>query len=185
LRLGKEAAVRVVNEKREDLVRRFAQDLDGAAAAEQKALAAAERTANEPWDERVEAAAMTVAQARQKRLAYIQANLDRLLTEMAQPARDWPQRVREALDRLHAVAREYEQLGMPMERLAREVGRDARMPDNPLDVRAIRRMTTVELHAPVPAQAAGVKISVFDDPDDEIRETARARFIAENEGRAA
>lgn len=185
LRRAKATAVRAVNEKREALVARLAEDLDGCANTEQKGLAAAEKKASEPWDARVEAAGRIVAQARQRREAFIGANADRLLAEMAAPARDWPERARAALEQLEAVAVEYDHIGAPIERLAREAGRQLRVPDNPIDLRPVRQMLAADLHAPIPDQIHGIRISPLDDPDDEVRQMARARFIRDNEGRAA
>lgn len=180
LQAGKTAAVRAVQAAREALVTRLAEDLDGAATNEQRAVAAAEKKAAEQWDARVEAAGRIVTQARQRREAFIGANADRLLAEMAAPARDWPERARAALEQLQAVAVEYDQIGGPIERLAREAGRQLRVPDNPIDLRPIRQMLAADLHAPVPAEVHGIRIVPTDDPDDEVREAARARarFVA-------
>ncbi len=79
VRRDKESAVREVNAAREALVQRLAQDLDGSAATEQKALAAAERKAGEPWDARVEAAGRIIEEAWRKRGAYLTANVARVV----------------------------------------------------------------------------------------------------------
>ncbi len=134
LREAKEIAVRDVAAKREALVGALAEDLDGSAAANtaQKALQVAEKRASEPWTEKAEAASRLVEKARQKRAAYINANIDALISEMSVPALDWPERARAALDALDEVAREYSLLGNPIEQLAREAGRPGvRVPINP------------------------------------------------------
>lgn len=79
------------------------------------------------------------------------------------------------------IAADYDRLGGPLERLAREAGRPLRYPDNPLSVKEVQRMAGASLHAPIPASVATARISRLDDPDDEIREVARARFVAEHE----
>lgn len=151
-------------------------------------MTAAQRTAAEPWDQRIEAAGRIVEQARRKRGVFLTNNIDALLAEMSSPAVKWPERAREALEALYTVAREYDVIGGPIERLAQEAGLQAvRVPLNPLErfVSDLNRMRQVSLHAPVPATVTPAQIDPLDDPDDEVRETARARFVADDERRPA
>ncbi len=180
LRAGKEQAARDVAEARGALVAALERDLDASASQEQKALQAAEKRASEPWSEKIEAAGRLVAQAQRKRGEFIAARIDDLLAEMAAPAAAWPDRARQALDQLREVMDEYERIGMPLERLAREAGRQVRIPDNPLDRHLLTRQAGVALHAPLPAGVKPVQIDPLDDPDDAKREAARARFREQN-----
>ncbi|MDP8909090.1 MAG: hypothetical protein M3N47_08220 [Chloroflexota bacterium] len=100
---------------------------------------------------------------------------------MTAPAVDWPERAHKALEAVYAVAREYDQIGGPMERLAREAGMTAiRVPISPLQryESDINRMRRMELHAPIPSTVAPAQIDPLDDPDDDdVRETARAAWF--------
>ncbi len=182
LRDAKGAAARGVVKAHEALVSALESNLDGspAATAAEKALEKARKAANQPWDAKAEAAGRLATQARQKRGEFITVRIDDLIAEMAEPARTWPARAREALERLAAVAAEYDAIGGPIERLAREAGRDLRLPDNPLDTRQIRRQAASKLHAPIPAPGR----MALDPPPEGFEElgvspsgNAHARFV--------
>jgi hypothetical protein len=136
LRQAKETSVRAVQSRREALVTALESDLDGSpeATAAQKALEKAQKDADQPWDAKIEAAGRLVQQARAKRGVYIVNNSDSILGEMSAPAVQWPDRAREAMEALHAIAREYDEIGGPIERMAQEAGLTAvRVPPNPLE----------------------------------------------------
>lgn len=77
------------------------------------------------------------------------------MAEMSVPALAWPERARQALEALYEVAREYDELGLPIERLAREAGRaNTRIPVNPLPVADLKRsLRTMTWSPPVPMDA--------------------------------
>lgn len=89
LQQGKSAAVHAVREKDEALVRALEANLDGSpgATVAEKALIAARKRAEEPWDARIEAAGRLVSQAQRRRSQFVAGNLAQLLDEMGAPAK--------------------------------------------------------------------------------------------------
>lgn len=185
LQQGKAAAVHAVREKDEALVRALEANLDGSpgASAAEKALHAARKRANEPWDARIEAAGRLVSQAQQRRSQFVAGNLNQLLEEMAEPAKGWPERARAALDELERVAVEYETIARPMEQLAREGGRPhLRAPDSALPLSAVRRLVSAELHPPVLTEN-GLRAPALAEVS--VSSNASARFVVDDERTAA